>query len=122
MRIFAKPVLLLALLVPVTFVTACSSPATPSIVVNESTVFIDVRSSDEFAKSRIQGAYNIDFASENVFSTLSGLSRSRQYVLYGSNGEALQKAYDTMVSEGFVDVTLAGSMDTASRATGIPIE
>lgn len=123
MKTLIKPLIIFALLLPVTLVTtSCSSPTTPVITVTDATVFIDVRSSDEFAKSRIQGAYNVDFDSPNIFNTLSGLNRSKQYVLYGSNGALLQKAFDIMEEEGFVNVVLAGSMDTASRATGVPIE
>lgn len=102
-------------------VSGCASPSVVPIEVTDTTYIIDVRSADKFKVSHVEGAYNIDFNSPTVNSTIQGLSRSRTYILYGDDEAQIKEAYNIMTEAGFIDVKHSGSMEYVSEATGLPI-
>ena len=100
--------------------TACASPGEP-IVLDESTVIIDVRTADEFASGHLDGAINID-VQEATFDTLvSELDPDASYIVYCRSGNRSGAAIDRMTELGFTDLTNGGGVENASQLTGLAI-
>ena len=100
--------------------TACASPGEP-VVLDESTVIIDVRTADEFASGHLDGAINID-VQEATFDTLvSELDPDASYIVYCRSGNRSGAAIDRMTELGFTDLTNGGGVENASQLTGLAI-
>ena len=116
-KIFAFAALALA---TVFVLTACA-PAAEPIVVSQGTVVIDVRTPAEFAGGHLEGAVNIDVESTTFAATVSKLPTAGTYVVYCKSGNRAGQAITQMKSLGFTDMVNAGSVTTASSATGLAI-
>ena len=116
-KIFAFAALALA---TVFVLTACA-PAAEPIVVSQGTVVIDVRTPAEFADGHLKGAVNIDVESTTFAATVSKLPTAGTYVVYCKSGNRAGQAITQMKSLGFTDMVNAGSVTTASSATGLAI-
>lgn len=100
--------------------TACASPR-ETLVLDSSTVIIDVRTADEFASGHLDGALNID-VQEATFDTLvSELDPDASYIVYCRSGNRSGVAIDRMTELGFTDLTNGGGVDNASQLTGLAI-
>lgn len=67
-------------------------------------ILIDVRSSEEFAEERIEGAANIDVQCDDFRERLHNLSRNIPYFVYCNSGKRSLEAMKIMNSEGFIKV------------------
>jgi phage shock protein E len=100
--------------------TACASPR-ETLVLDSSTVIIDVRTADEFASGHLDGALNID-VQEATFDTLvSELDPDASYIVYCRSGNRSGVAIDRMTELGFTDLTNGGGVENASQLTGLAI-
>lgn len=116
-KIFA----LVALVLAATFaLTACASAAAP-IEVAQGTVIIDVRTPAEFAGGHLDGAVNIDVQSADFTPAISQLPADGTYVIYCKSGNRAGQAITQMTKLGFTDMVNAGSVASASSATGLAI-
>lgn len=100
-------------------VTACSSPA--PVDMSNVTAVIDVRTPAEFAAGHLQGALNIDVQSPTFASQIGKLDKKGTYVIYCKSGNRAGQAITQMQSLGFTTMTNAGSLESASKATGLAI-
>ncbi|MEV8136584.1 rhodanese-like domain-containing protein [Microbacterium aurantiacum] len=101
-------------------VSGCSTAASPSIAVDEDTVVVDVRTPAEYAGGHLDGAVNIDFQSPEFDATVAELDPADEYVVYCASGNRSAQAVAAMEAAG-LDVTDAGGIAAAERATGLPI-
>jgi rhodanese-related sulfurtransferase len=62
---------------------------------------IDLRSSTEYAQSRIPGANNIDVLSPNAFERIAKLKRDNPYLVYCESGIRSKSAIKIMTDMGF---------------------
>lgn len=100
-------------------VTACSSPA--SIDMKNVTAVIDVRTPSEFAAGHLQGAQLMDIQGTAFQSQISKLDKNGTYVVYCKSGNRAGQAVTAMQAIGIKNVTNAGSLENASKATGLTI-
>lgn len=100
--------------------TACASPGEP-IVLDESTVIIDVRTADEFASGHLDGAINIDVQEASFDTLVSELDVNGTYIVYCRSGNRSGQAIERMTAFGFTDLTNGGSVENASQLTGLAI-
>lgn len=83
-------------------------------------VIIDLRSAEEYKKGHLEGAVNYDFSSGDFSSQISGLDRSSQYQVYGTDDQP-KMASAVMRNAGFPSVTDLGTIDAAENTTGAKI-
>ena len=81
------------------------------------TLIIDVRTAEEHARRRVEGAINIDFRSPDFVSRILALPKDEQYIVYCNAGGRAGRAKTRMTALGFTDVTAYGIMG-ASVASG----
>ena len=113
---------LLALLVGVGLiagVTACSSPA--PIDMKNVTAVIDVRTPSEYAAGHLQGAQLMDIQGTAFQSQIAKLDKNGTYVVYCKSGNRAGQAVTAMQAIGIKNVTNAGSLENASKATSLTI-
>lgn len=101
-------------------VSGCSAAASPSIAVDEDTVIVDVRTPAEYAGGHLDGAVNIDLQSPAFEATVAELDPEDEYVVYCASGNRSAQAVAVMDAAG-LDVTDAGGIAAAERATGLDI-
>ena len=99
--------------------TACA-PAEP-IEVSTDTVVIDVRTPEEYAGGHLDGAVNVNLQSGSFEQDILEFPLEGDYVLYCRSGNRSAQAAAIMADLGFTNVQDAGSVQSASSATGIPI-
>lgn len=99
--------------------TACSSA--PSIDVTDETVVIDVRTPGEYASGHLEGAVNVNLQSPTFQEDILEYSLDGEYVVYCQSGNRSSQAVSYMDQAGFEDVTDAGGVSNASKATGLDI-
>ena len=100
-------------------VTACSSPA--SIDMQNVTSVIDVRTPAEYAAVHLQGAQLMDIQGTAFQSQIAKLDKNGTYVVYCKSGNRAGQAVTAMQAIGIKNVTNAGSLENASKATGLSI-
>lgn len=82
---------------------------------------IDVRTPEEFAEGRIEGAVLIDVTSPDFAERIAELDRDQPYVLYCRSGNRSVTARQVMADLGFADVAdIAGGI-TAWVEEGRPV-
>jgi rhodanese-related sulfurtransferase len=99
--------------------TSCA--ASEPIELSADTIVIDVRTPGEFASGHLEGAVNVDVQSGMFAEEIGAYDRDAEYVVYCRSGNRSAQAVAQMESLGFTDVTDAGSVSSASDATGIPV-
>lgn len=98
----------------------CSSAA-ESVTVTAETVILDVRSPSEYESGHLEGATLLDLNSGEFAAALPGLDPTAEYVVYCRSGNRSGQAVALMEQAGFTNVTDLGSVNAASKATGIDI-
>lgn len=90
---------------------------------SEDTVIIDVRTPAEFALGHLDGAVNIDVQSPDFAAQIMELDLSGEYFVYCRSGNRSGQAIAQMTQMGFDgnNLTNGGSVDQASKASGIDI-
>ena len=68
-------------------------------------VILDVRTPEEYAEARIEGATLLDFYRPDFAERLAELDRDVPYVLYCRSGNRSQQAREIMEDLGFTDVS-----------------
>ena len=117
-RILAVVALLLGL-------DACSAPtggtdagaASPP----SDAVVIDVRTASEYAEGHLEGARLLDVTDGELQQALPDLDPSARYLVYCRSGNRASQAKALMEDAGFTDVTHLGSLNDASKATGLSV-
>jgi len=99
---------------------ACVSPTEP-VALSAETIVVDVRSADEFATGHLIGAVNIDVQSSDFETLISELDPTSPYYVYCRSGNRSAQAIDRMSALGFTDLTNGGSVQSASRSSGLPV-
>ncbi len=89
--------------------------------VPSNTVIIDVRTPEEFAEQRLEGALNINLRDANFVQQLEGLDRSVPYAVYCRSGNRSAQAVQVMKDLGFTTVSDHGSVSQASQSLGIAV-
>lgn len=70
-----------------------------------STIYLDVRTADEYASGHVPGARNLDIRSDSFVDDVLALDRSASYGVYCHSGGRSQVAVQFMLAQGFTDVT-----------------
>ena len=71
------------------------------ILDRESTVLIDVRTTDEFNSFRIKNSINIDYYSKNFLDSISSYREKKNIILYCRSGRRSYYAAKLMQEKGF---------------------
>ena len=71
------------------------------IIENESTVVVDVRTTDEFNSFRIKNSINIDYYSKNFLDSISSYREKKNIILYCRSGRRSYYAAKLMQEKGF---------------------
>jgi rhodanese-related sulfurtransferase len=83
-------------------------------------VFLDVRTPEEFASGHVPGAVNIPV--KQLPSRLAELDKSDRLVVYCERGPRAMAAVETLLGQGYTDVShMTGDM-SGWRSAGLPIE
>ena len=101
-------------------VAACSTSSEP-VGLAEGTVVIDVRTPAEFASGHLDGALNIDVQSPDFAAQVSQLDPTQDYFIYCRSGNRSAQAIAQMTNMGFTSMVNGGSVDEASKKSGIPV-
>ncbi len=90
------------------------------LIEDSRTVLLDIRTPEEFADARIEGAVNIDFYADDFADRIASLDRDVTYVVYCRSGNRSASARDTFEDLGFDHVNeLEGGILTWVQA-GLP--
>jgi len=119
MRLFRKYATLLAAALALLLLAGCSSTGA-TLDASHATV-IDVRTAAEYASGHLQGAANVDVQSADFATKIAAYPKDGKYIVYCQSGVRAGNAANQMKAMGFTDVTNAGGIDAASKATGLPI-
>ena len=120
MALFRKHVALLAAGLALLLPAGCSTTADASLDALHATV-IDVRTASEYASGHLQGAVDVDVQAADFATKIATYPKSSEYIVYCRSGARAGNAVTQMKAMGFTDVTNAGGIDAASKATGLPI-
>lgn len=101
-------------------VTACSS-ASSKVDMSNVTAVIDVRTPAEFAAGHLQSAQLMDIQGSAFQSQIGKLDKNGTYVVYCKSGNRAGQAVTAMQAIGIKNVTNAGSLEQAAKATGLAI-
>ncbi len=82
---------------------------------------IDVRTPDEYAAGKIDGAIDIDFYDPAFRDALAQLDRNKTYVIYCRSGNRSGQTLDIMRELGFTDVVDVQGGIAAWAESGLPI-
>lgn len=110
-----------ALLTATLALAGCSANPEPTVSVTSDTIIIDVRSAEEFASGHLDGANLLDLNSGEFAAYLPNLDPAAEYLVYCRSGNRSTQAINMMLDAGFTNVTNLGSVQEASKATGISI-
>jgi rhodanese-related sulfurtransferase len=81
-------------------------------------VLLDVRSPEEFAETKIAGAANLDFYSDNFEQKLADWDKSKAYYVYCHSGSRSSKTAQMMNRMGFTKVYNLNGGIVAWKASG----
>lgn len=70
----------------------------------EDAVLIDVRTAEEIAQGKIEGAIELDFYKDNFQSKILELDKDKSYFMYCRSGNRSGKASKFMIENGFTKV------------------
>jgi rhodanese-related sulfurtransferase len=85
-------------------------------------VLVDIRTPDEFAEARIEGAVNIDYYAPDFVTRLAGLDRTTTYVIYCHSGNRSTAALEIFRDLGFDSVHAVAGGIQAWEASGLAVE
>jgi rhodanese-related sulfurtransferase len=75
-----------------------------AVVSEAGTVVLDIRTPDEFADGRVEGAINIDFYAADFADRIAALDRDATYVVYCRSDSRSGQAMDLFRDLGFAAV------------------
>ena len=87
----------------------------------EGATLLDVRTPNEFAEGKIEGAMNINFKDENFNNNISKLDKTKAYFVYCLSGGRSGAAADYMRSNGFITVYDMKGGIMAWKEAGLPV-
>ncbi|PFG43382.1 rhodanese-like domain-containing protein [Isoptericola jiangsuensis] len=99
----------------------CADTGTADTPLDPDAVVIDVRTPAEYAEGHLEGALNIDVQSADAVARFDELDPTGTYVVYCRSGNRAEAALDLLTTQGFDDVTNAGSLRQAATATGLDV-
>ncbi len=118
-RLLLIPAALFALMLTA---TACAStPAEPTVTVSADAIVIDVRTPAEYAGGHLEGAELLDLNGGQLAAAIPSLDPDAEYFVYCRSGNRSAQAMALMQQAGITNITNLGSVDSAAKATGIPI-
>jgi rhodanese-related sulfurtransferase len=85
-------------------------------------VVLDVRTPEEYAAGRLEGAVNLDFYAATFPNDLAALNREVPYLLYCRSGNRSGEAREMMRSLGFLEVHEIGGGLNAWIEAGLPVQ
>ena len=85
-------------------------------------VLVDIRTPEEFAEARIEGAVNIDYYAPDFATRLAGLDRAATYVIYCHSGNRSTAALEIFRDLGFTTVHAVAGGIQAWQASGHAVE
>jgi thioredoxin 1 len=85
-----------------------------------SAILIDVRTPDEFAVGKIEGAYNLDINNSNFETQILTLDKSKTIYVYCLSGSRSKQAASLIASKGFKVVAMQKGL-LGWRSEGLPI-
>lgn len=106
---------LVSIIFAVTIVSGLSGCAPAKLDVSDVAAIIDLRTPEQFAKSHITGAINIDYASGGFFAEASVLKKTEKYYLYGETAGQAQEGTASLMALGISDATNLGSFEDAQN-------
>ena len=84
-------------------------------------VILDIRTPQEFAAGRIDGAVNLDFHAPNFKESLKALDKNKTYMMYCRSGNRSGKALGMMEGQNFTDVyNMTGGIGAWAQK-GLPV-
>lgn len=89
---------------------------------NPDFVILDVRTPDEFRRSRLRGALHIDFHADDFRQRIDRLERDRTYLVYCKGGFRSSSAAEMMDQMGFDQVYNVSGGILQWREQGLPLE
>jgi len=102
------------LLLLMVVVAACSSsteaiamvhaPTARDLIAEPGTVLLDIRTPQEFAEVRIEGAINLDFYAPDFAAQIAALDQSVAYVVYCRSGNRSEQAMEMFRDLRFTEV------------------
>lgn len=93
----------------------------PEIVVGPDTVLIDVRTPEEYAAGRLDGARLLDLNGGELAAAVPSLDPDAEYLVYCRSGNRSGQAAALMQQAGIPNVVHLGSLEEAARSTGLAI-
>jgi rhodanese-related sulfurtransferase len=91
-----------------------------SVAVGDETILLDVRTAEEYATGRLEGARLLDFSGGEVAAAIPSLDPDAEYLVYCRSGNRSGQAIALMEQAGFTNLTDLGSLEQAALATGLP--
>lgn len=101
--------------------SADNTDSSKTVQVNEDTVLIDVRSTEEFNAGHLEGATLLDFNAGDLAAAIPSLDPKAEYLVYCRSGNRSAQAIAAMQQAGFSNLTNLGSLEEAASATKLPI-
>lgn len=101
--------------------SACSDTIAENMVSTEGVTIIDVRTPQEFASGHLAGSINIDFTASDFDQKIATLNPASKYIVYCRSGNRSAQALVRMQGLGFSNVVDLGSVQSASKATGVGV-
>lgn len=89
---------------------------------NSAAIVLDIRTPEEFAENRIEGAVNIDFYAADFEDRIAALDRDANYVMYCRSGNRSGQARPVFETLGFADVADVDGGIVAWHEAGLPVE
>jgi rhodanese-related sulfurtransferase len=102
-------------------VETVSPNAISEILSSDEHVILDIRTPDEFAGPRLEGAVNIDFYEPTFASEIAALDPDASYVVYCRSGSRSGQAMDLIRDLGFSDVHEIDGGIVAWAEAGLPV-
>lgn len=103
----------LAALIAVVLVATVSACAPGKLSMDNVTAIIDTRTSEEYSKSHIIGAVNIDMALGDFIVTVVSIRKEGAIYVYGESEEQVGKAIGYMRDLGYPNVVNLGTFEDA---------
>lgn len=105
---------------PATGITHVDPAGAARLIAEGKVAVLDVRTPQEYALARIQGARLIDFNAPDFARKLSELDRNQPYLVHCASGRRSTKALEVFQQLGFKEVTHLDGGLNAWRAAGQP--
>jgi len=85
------------------------------------TIFLDVRTPEEFVAGHVPGARNVDIREDSFVDLVLALDRSESYGVYCHSGGRSQAAVQFMLAQGFSHVVDLQTPAAAAAAAGVDL-